>query len=821
MSPGDFGQSAGPLGLIAKTLLLIGAAGITVAALRRSSAAARHLVWLLALGGTIALAVIAPAAPSVRVRIPTDVVATWVTPSRDAHRPAQQGNVVAWDGTDPARALGGGSRARRQIREGASAVRSAAARIPAGRPLVSPATFLGLAWLLGVAVVIGRCIVAHGAVARVVASSARVSGSAWQQLIDDAAVRTRVRRPVAVMVSDHVGGPITSGVRHPVIVLPGEATSWTDERREIVLLHEMAHVARLDYVAQLVATAACALYWFNPAVWIAASRMRLEAEYAADDCVLSAGLTGVTYASHLVELARRAAIAEPAAVAVGIAHRRTHIERRVSAMLDLSRSRTAMSARVTGVSAAIMLVALVPFAGARTAIAATEPGEPALSKATTPTFPPVVVHGVANGVGGTPRMPVSTQRTDSTFERTLDAKPGERLSLDLDTGGEVVIHGWNEPRARIRVRLGGVNWRETRVDVDRVGDGLRIRSEFDVSLTNTSTRHEFELWIPRQTDVDLRSAGGGLTIEHLEGRISGHTGGGSIHIQDMKGRSSFSTGGGNIRVSDSDMSGSISTGGGMVVLSAVSGGLRGSSGSGPVVYAEGASGQRSYGARGARGGQQDRDVTADVGTMTITGDRITTRGRSGQTIGSSKTVTDGSTMTVGSTRGRLHISKAGGPITLDAAPDGGTIHTGGGDVTVGTTGGDVTVTTGGGDVEIRRVTGSATVSTGSGDVRITVVDENGEAHEIEASSGHGTIEVTLPRSLDARVELEAAYTEGFGRRSRVESEWSLEQSESRDWESPNGGTPRKFVRATGVLGNGRGLIRIKTVNGDVVLKRAR
>ena len=141
------------------------------------------------------------------------------------------------------------------------------------------------------------------------------------------------------MLSDAVGGPITSGFTHPVVLLPADADEWTDERRRVVLLHEMAHVARLDYVAQLVATAACSLYWFHPAVWIAASRMRMEAEHAADDRVLSGGLTSDRYAMHLVELARRAAIGEPAAVAVGIAHR-THIERRVRAMLDTTRSRT-------------------------------------------------------------------------------------------------------------------------------------------------------------------------------------------------------------------------------------------------------------------------------------------------------------------------------------------------------------------------------------------------------------------------------------------------------------------------------------------------
>ena len=79
----------------------------------------------------------------------------------------------------------------------------------------------------------------------------------------------------------------------------------------------------------------------------------------------------------------------------------------------------------------------------------------------------------------------------------------------------------------------------------------------------------------------------------------------------------------------------------------------------------------------------------------------------------------------------------------------------------------------------------------------------------------------LPKSFDGRLDLEAAYTEGFGRRSQIDSDWTLERSESTEWErSPySGDTRRKFVRAKGAAGNGRSLIRIATVNGDVVVRR--
>ena len=83
-------------------------------------------------------------------------------------------------------------------------------------------------------------------------------------------------------------GPMTWGLRHPVVLLPMRAALWPRERLEAVLLHEFAHVRRGDAFARTVSRIACALYWPNPLVWQAARRLRDEAEIAADDAVLEA-----------------------------------------------------------------------------------------------------------------------------------------------------------------------------------------------------------------------------------------------------------------------------------------------------------------------------------------------------------------------------------------------------------------------------------------------------------------------------------------------------------------------------------------------------
>src|SRR5688572_28823405 len=115
-----------------------------------------------------------------------------------------------------------------------------------------------------------------------------------------------VRRPVAVFVSAEVGAPMTWGARQPVLVVPIESEGWTDDLRSAVAAHELAHVERNDYALQLMALVACAVYWFHPLAWMTARRMRLAAEKASDDQVLSLGTTGEDYAAHLVGIARSA-----------------------------------------------------------------------------------------------------------------------------------------------------------------------------------------------------------------------------------------------------------------------------------------------------------------------------------------------------------------------------------------------------------------------------------------------------------------------------------------------------------------------------------
>src|SRR5204862_7014966 len=121
----------------------------------------------------------------------------------------------------------------------------------------------------------------------------------WLRVFSECSRTIGMSRSVSLLKSRERNVPMAFGTRHPAIVGPAVAETWDDDRRRAVLLHELAHVARFDCLTHSVAVVTCALYWFHPAVWWIARRVRIERELACDDRVIGAGTEPREYASHL------------------------------------------------------------------------------------------------------------------------------------------------------------------------------------------------------------------------------------------------------------------------------------------------------------------------------------------------------------------------------------------------------------------------------------------------------------------------------------------------------------------------------------------
>ena len=196
-----------------------------------------------------------------------------------------------------------------------------------------------------------RLIVGIGAIWHVSARSNNFS-----RAVED--FRSNWNRRANVRLSNRITVPIVWGFLRPVILLPVDANRWRTERLRAVLLHELAHIKRWDWVVQTIAQVTCAVYWFNPFVWFAARQMRIEAEQACDDQVLNTGYRSTDYAQHLLDITRDLKIAKTTSrTAVAIA-RSSKIEGRLRTVLAENLNRHP----VTKVAAGIGLLVFICFA---------------------------------------------------------------------------------------------------------------------------------------------------------------------------------------------------------------------------------------------------------------------------------------------------------------------------------------------------------------------------------------------------------------------------------------------------------------------------
>ena len=186
-------------------------------------------------------------------------------------------------------------------------------------------------------------------------------------------------------------GPITWGLFQPVILLPKTATFWPRERLHAVLLHELAHIRRRDSVVQALALAVCAFYWPNPLAWMGARALRREAEIAADDSVIIAGMKPSSYAGELVRLADEFRATKPALATLSLyMAERSSLEARVESVLATTSVRTGVTVMDVTKAACFALVSasVIAFACPSLAQDSVQSQPPVAPAAPTPPTPP-------------------------------------------------------------------------------------------------------------------------------------------------------------------------------------------------------------------------------------------------------------------------------------------------------------------------------------------------------------------------------------------------------------------------------------------------
>jgi beta-lactamase regulating signal transducer with metallopeptidase domain len=300
-----------------KGSLLLALCAVVSRALRWRSASMRHAVWTTGIVGHLALPVF-----------------TWFAPP------------LYWQVLPPPPWLG------------ASQWVAAEPRVIPRDPASLILAVCALVWIAGIAVGLMRLVVSQGMRVRLEAASRIESSDRLQIVANSLSERLGNRRAIAVRHHPGVFIPMMTGLLSSTIFVPDGEEAWPPAQREAFLAHEIEHVRRYDTLTQLTAQLALVLFWFDPMLWIAAGRMRLERELACDNAVLRLGIAPWKYANDLLVLARRwrdAGNRTRSSAAAAIAgNGPLEIEQRLRAILDPTTDRRHPS-RAVWVTALIVL----------------------------------------------------------------------------------------------------------------------------------------------------------------------------------------------------------------------------------------------------------------------------------------------------------------------------------------------------------------------------------------------------------------------------------------------------------------------------------
>lgn len=305
----------------------------------------------------------------------------------------------------------------------------------------------------------------------------------WQERADALASRLGLVRRTTVLLSDRVHVPSVVGWLRPVILLPASCLSGlTVDELEMILLHELAHVRRRDYLVNLLQVGVETLLFYHPAVWWVSRQIRIEREVCCDDAAIAVRGDARAYAMALTRV--EALRATTPSLAMGsdggsLLHRVRRLAGHPTEALPATR-RPALAASLLVLSTftALTLLTLGQEKTANAAFQSNEPEPVALAEA---------------------------DEDEKDQEASWDSTVRGRWSVDLRDE-----HTYLE--LRVRQDDGGRSQFGLRIDPDKL-DGFRSGDDVTFRLRRAAGTFTFE----GDVDADHRDGGGRFDFTPREG----------------------------------------------------------------------------------------------------------------------------------------------------------------------------------------------------------------------------------------------------------------------------------------------------------------
>ncbi|HEV7223427.1 MAG TPA: M56 family metallopeptidase [Pirellulales bacterium] len=223
-------------------------------------------------------------------------------------------------------------------------------------------SWLVLAWLAGMAWQVGRLLVQHFRLRRLLRRATAASDPRLLAKVKEVAARLGLSRRPDVVLTEGQGAPFVCGLLRPLLALPRELVTELDAAQlRDVLLHELGHLKRRDLWWGWLPALARMIYFYHPVAHWVCFRIRLERELACDQLAMTVGgRSAAQYAEVLFQVISRASM--PAVLSTTSLEGLSTFWRRRLTMLVPTRQSSSHLSRFTclGIVSAALAACLLP-----------------------------------------------------------------------------------------------------------------------------------------------------------------------------------------------------------------------------------------------------------------------------------------------------------------------------------------------------------------------------------------------------------------------------------------------------------------------------
>ena len=177
----------------------------------------------------------------------------------------------------------------------------------------------------------------------------------WRIFVNNIANRMGIKKPVTIWISELVSSPVTIGFLKPVILVPLAAINHlTPQQLEAVLLHELSHIKRYDYLVNLVINFIRTILYFNPFVKAFVKIVEQEREKTCDDMVLQFQYDSHDYATALLMLEKTNHLHKP--LIVGAVGNKNDLLHRVELIMGVKKKPVFSFNKLAGLLAGLLCI---------------------------------------------------------------------------------------------------------------------------------------------------------------------------------------------------------------------------------------------------------------------------------------------------------------------------------------------------------------------------------------------------------------------------------------------------------------------------------